>query len=64
MDLFESNIDVLCSMGCDKSNIGTEREIGEGLHGDSCSIGNEARDLLMEIVRISDTGDKEIFPWD
>lgn len=60
MDLLLSNIDVLCSIGCDNSNIGTEREIGDVLHGDSWSIGNDPRDLLIEIFRISDTGDKEI----
>ena len=38
--------------------------MGEVLHGDSCPMGNDARDLLIEIFRISDTGNKEIFPWE
>jgi hypothetical protein len=53
---------VLCSFVKGKSNIGTDNDIGEDFDGDSWSIGNEARDLLIEIFRISDTGEREMFP--
>lgn len=41
-----------------RSNMGTEREIGEDFDGDSCWTGSEAKDLFIEIFRLSDTGER------
>lgn len=53
---------VLCEFVIGKSNIGTDKDIGEDFDGDSCGCkGRQANDLFIGTLSVLNTGDEVDF---